>query len=60
MELGVTRDLAIKHAISRKKYWRMARMPAMRYAMTNKWLTEKGLFSIKQRWSELAPLRGTA
>jgi hypothetical protein len=52
--------MAIKHAVSRKGYWRMCRMPAMRYAMTNKWLEEKGLFSLKQRWSELAPLRGTA
>ncbi len=59
-KLGVTRDLAIKHGISRKKYWRMSRTPAMRYAMTNKWLREQGLFSLKQRWSELAPLRRTA
>jgi len=34
--------------------------PAMRYAMTNKWLKEIGLFSWKQRWSELASLRRTA
>ena len=59
-KLGVDLDMAIKHAISRKSYWRMCRMPAMRYAMTNKWLQEQGLFSLKQRWSELAPLRGTA
>jgi RNA-directed DNA polymerase len=60
MKLGVTRDLAIKHGISRKKYWRLSRTPAMRYAMTNKWLEEQGLFSLKQRWSELAPLRRIA
>ncbi len=59
-KLGVDLDMAIKHAVSRKSYWRMCRMPAMRYAMTNKWLQEEGLFSLKQRWSELAPLRGTA
>ncbi|MEZ6102157.1 MAG: group II intron maturase-specific domain-containing protein [Pirellulaceae bacterium] len=58
--LGVTLDMAIKHAISRKKYWRMSRTPALRYAMTNKWLAQQGLLSLKQLWYELASLRGTA
>ena len=58
--LGVSLDMSIKHAISRKKYWRMSSTPAMRYAMTNKWLEAQGLLSLKQLWSELAPLRGTA
>ncbi len=30
VKLGVSLDMAIKHAISRKKYWRMSRTPAMR------------------------------
>jgi RNA-directed DNA polymerase len=59
-KLGVDLDMAIKHAVSRKSYWRMSRTPAMRYAMTNKWLQVQGLFSLNGRWSELAPLRGTA
>ena len=58
--LGVDLDLAIKHAISRKRYWRMSWMPAMRHAMPNKWLAQQGLLSPKQLWYELAPLRGTA
>ena len=58
--LGVSLDMAIKYAISRKKYWRMSRTPAMRYAMTNKWLEQQGLLSLKQLWYELASLRGTA
>ncbi len=58
--LGVNLDLAIKHGTSRKAYWRMSRTPAMRYAMPNKWLTQQGLLSLKQLWSELAPLRGIA
>lgn len=33
---------------------------ALRYAMPNKWLEQQGLLSLKQRWVELAPLRGTA
>ena len=60
LKLGVSRKLAILHGIRRKSYWRMSRTPAMRYAMPNKWLEEQGLISLKQIWSELAPLRRTA
>ncbi|MDH3768809.1 MAG: group II intron reverse transcriptase/maturase, partial [Gammaproteobacteria bacterium] len=60
VRLGVNLDMAIKHAVTRKSYWRMSRTPAMRYAMPNKWLTQQGLLSLKQLWSELAPLRGIA
>ena len=60
VKLGVTLDMAIKHAVSRKRYWRMSRTPAMRYAMPNKWLEQQGLLSLKQLWWQLTPLRGTA
>ena len=60
VRLGVSLDFAIKHAVSRKSYWRMSRTPAMRYAMPNKWLEQQGLLSLKQLWSERAPLRGIA
>jgi len=60
VQLGVNLDWAIKHATSRKKYWRMSRTPALRTAMPNKWLEQQGLLSLKQLWSKLAPLRGTA
>ena len=60
VRLGVNLDMAIKHAVTRKRYWRLSRTPAMRYAMPNKWLTQQGLLSLKQLWSDLAPLRGTA
>jgi hypothetical protein len=56
----LTGRMAIKHAISRKSYWRLSRTPAMRYAMPNKWLEQLGLLSLKQLWCDLAPLRGTA
>jgi RNA-directed DNA polymerase len=58
--LGVSLDMAIKHANSRKKYWRMSRTPGLRIAMTNKWLQQQGLLSLKQLWYERASLRGTA
>ena len=59
-QLGVNLDWAIKHAISRKGYWRMSRTPAVRTAMSTKWLEKQGLLSLKQLWGALAPLRGTA
>jgi len=59
-ELGVNLDMAIKHAVSRKSYWRMSRTPTMRYAMPNIWLDEQGLLSLAQLWYERAPLRGIA
>jgi len=60
VELGVSLDMAIKHAISRKGYWRMSRTPAMRIAMPNRWLQEQGLLSLAELWFHRAPLRGTA
>jgi RNA-directed DNA polymerase len=60
VELGVSLDLAIKHAISRKSYWRMSRTPAMRIAMPNQWLQEQRLLSLAELWFHRAPLRGIA
>jgi RNA-directed DNA polymerase len=60
VRLSVSLDMAIKHALTRKSYWRLSRTPAMRFAMPNNWLHEQGLLSLKQLWCDLAPLRGTA
>jgi len=65
VRLGVSLDFkikhAIKHAISRKSYWRLSRTPAMRFAMNSKSLHEKlGRLSLKQLWCDRAPLPGTA
>jgi RNA-directed DNA polymerase len=57
MRLGVSRRQAIRHAKSRKAYWRMARTIASGVGMTNKWLQEQGLISLKSLWAQLAPLR---
>jgi len=57
MRLGVPRRQAIRHAKSRKAYWRMARTIASGVGMTNKWLQEQGLVSLKSLWAQLAPLR---
>ena len=57
MRLGVSRRQAIRHGKSRKGYWHMARTIASGVGMTNKWLQEQGLVSLKSLWASLAPLR---
>jgi RNA-directed DNA polymerase len=57
MRLGVSRRQAIRHGKSRKGYWHMAKTIASGVGMTNKWLQEQGLVSLKSLWASLAPLR---
>ena len=58
--LGVPIRQAIRHARSRKSYWHMAKTIASGVGLTNKWLEQQGLLSIKTLWSQLAPLHRTA
>ena len=60
MQLGVSRDVAITHGVSRKGYWRLAKTLATNSGMTNRWLLDQGLVFVRYLWSELAPLRRTA
>jgi hypothetical protein len=61
VRLGVSLDMVIKHAMTRKSYWRLSRASAMRFAMPNKSLhKEQGLLSLKQLWGDRAALRGIA
>jgi hypothetical protein len=53
--LGVSRRQAIRHGKSRKGYWHMAKTIASGVGMTNKWLQEQGLVSLKSLWASLAP-----
>ena len=57
IQLGVPRRQAIRHAHSRKDTWHMAKTIASGVGMTNQWLQDQGLISLKSLWSELAPLR---
>ena len=59
-QLGVRPDEAYGHGNSRKGPWRMSRSLAVSIAMPIEWLHDQGLFSLSQRWSELAPVRRTA
>ncbi|MFT5323080.1 MAG: RNA-directed DNA polymerase [Planctomycetaceae bacterium] len=57
MRLRISRRQAIRHGKSRKGYWHMAKTIASGVGMTNKWLQEQGLVSLKSLWASLAPLR---
>ena len=60
IRLGVPRRQAIRHARSRKGPWHMAKTIASGVGMTNTWLRDQGVLSLKTLWAERAPLRRTA
>lgn len=49
-KLGTSLRVAIDVGLSRKGPWRLARTLATQTGMTNKWLKEQGLVSVKERW----------
>ena len=57
IRLGVPRRQAIRHARSRKSYWHMSKTIASGVGLTNAWLAEQGLLSLKTLWAKLAHLR---
>ncbi len=50
LKLGVRPDVAIPTSLSRKGPWRCSRTQATQAGMTNKWLKEQGLLSVKKLW----------
>jgi RNA-directed DNA polymerase len=60
LALGVPRRQAFRHAKSRKGPWHMAKTIASGVGMTNAWLHDQGLVSLKSLWVKRAPLRRTA
>ena len=57
---GVPHDEAMSYGNSRKGPWRMSMVSAVQRSLSNDWLASQGLFSLEERWSELAPKRRTA
>lgn len=53
IKLGTYKREAILTSLSRKGPWHCARTMATQAGMTNKWLAEKGLISIKEQWSKI-------
>jgi RNA-directed DNA polymerase len=60
LALGVPRRQAFRHAKSRHGPWHMAKTIASGVGMTNAWLQDQGLVSLKSLWVKRAPLRRTA
>jgi len=50
LELGTDKRHAILTGISRKGYWHLSRTLATQTGMTNEWLAQQGLLSIKDLW----------
>ena len=49
-KLGTSLKAALDVGLSRKGPWRLARTLATQTGMTNKWLKEQGLVSVKEQW----------
>ena len=58
--LGVSHNEAMSFGNSRKGPWRLSTMSAVQRSLSNRWLAGRGLFSLEERWTELAPKRRTA
>jgi RNA-directed DNA polymerase len=58
--LGISHDDAMAFGNSRKAVWRLSMTSGVQRALSNAWLKAAGLFSLEEKWSELAPLRRTA
>ncbi len=50
LKLGTTKRQAILTGISRKGYWRLSKTLATHTGMTNEWLKQQGLLSIRELW----------
>ncbi|VAW30571.1 Retron-type RNA-directed DNA polymerase, partial [hydrothermal vent metagenome] len=50
LKLGASKKVAIPIAMSRKGPWNLSRTLATQVGMSNKWLKEQGLVSIKEMW----------
>jgi RNA-directed DNA polymerase len=53
LKLGTTKRQAILTGISRKGYWRLSKTLATHTGMTNEWLEQQGLLSIKHLWMKV-------
>ena len=58
--MGAPRVAAILTARSRKGPWRLSQTPAVRAAMTNRWLGKQGLVSVKKLWVRIHYGQGVA
>ena len=50
LALGASLKSAIQHGVSSNSYWQMSRTPVINQAISNAWLAEQGLLSVKDLW----------
>jgi RNA-directed DNA polymerase len=50
LKRGVSLKTAISVGMSRKSYWRLSKTSATQRGMSNQWLKEQGLISVKDLW----------
>ena len=53
MRLGVKGNLAVQCGASNKSYWRSSKTEGIHIALNNKFFTDLGLVSLKDRWIEI-------
>jgi RNA-directed DNA polymerase len=53
LKLGTSKRHAILTGISRKGYWRLSKTLATHTGMTNEWLEQQGLLSIRTLWMKI-------
>ena len=53
LKLGTSKKHAILTGLSRKGPWHLARTMATQSGMTNNWLSEQGLISVKDQWVKI-------
>jgi len=53
LKLGTQRGTAIRAGLNRDGSWAMSRRLDAQTGMTNKWLEEQGLLSVKELWVKL-------
>ena len=57
LQLGVRREEAVTHGLSRKGLWRMSRSRAIQMGLSVTWLTDRGLLNLEGLWTRFAPKR---
>ncbi len=53
LKLGTPRQHAFSTGLSRKGYWRLSRTMATHTGMSNEWLAQQGLLSIRDLWMKV-------
>ena len=53
LKLGISKRHAISTGISRKGFWRLSKTLATQTGMTNEWLEQQGLLSIRKLWMKV-------